>query len=178
MDVSQKNMVTPVIKSNGIRDIESQKPETENNKCLCCVAFISCIFILGIIAAGVAYVVFGIMFLVQDYNVANDCKGSSLWAYGLVAIILSIQRGNAKNVKNDNGVAVGVLICMGLIEAGLGIWGGVELFEKSCNDLSDTNLWKFCLATFILQIFLAFLCLIVGPFVAIILTCKKTLDNV
>ena len=159
-------------------DIESQIPTSYDDECTCCVLICACISTLAIVAAAIAYIVFGIMFLVQDYNVAHDCKDSSLWAYGLVAIILSVQRGNAKNVKSDDGVVVGVLICMGLIEAGLGIWGAIELFVKSCDDLSNTNLWKFCLATFVLQMFCAFLCLFVGPCIAIILACKKNLDKI
>ena len=153
-------------------DVESQILK-EDEKCTCCIAICGCSTFVAIIAAFISYIVFGIIFIIQDYSVAHNCKGSSLWAYALVAIILSIQRRNAKNAKNDNGIVVYVLICLGLIEAGLGIWGAIELFDKSCDDLKSTNLWKFCLATFILQMFCAFICLVVGPCIAIIDTCKK-----
>ena len=128
----------------------------------------ACILILGLIAGVIAYMVFGIMFLVQDYEVAHDCNGSALWAYVLTAIILAFSRGNARNAQDDNNnFNFGVLFCLGLIEAGLAIWGGIELFAKSCDDLADSNLWKFGLATFIIQTLVATICLLTIPMVVI-----------
>ena len=130
-----------------------------------CGAFI---LILGLAAGFIAYLIFGIMYLVKDYNVANDCKGSSLWEYVLVALILSFSRLNAKNTKDENGIFnFCVLILLGLIETGLAIWGGFELFNNSCDDLADTNLWKFGFATFAIQTFVATVCLIIIPLLVI-----------
>lgn len=150
------------------RDLESGLGEEKSNSeyvCETCLYCNLCIFGLGLVAGCVAYIVFGIMFLVQDYNVANDCKGSNLWEYALVACILSFSRSNASNAtdKDSGGFNFGVLVCLGLIEAGLGIWGGIELFSNSCDDLTESNLWTFCFVTFILQSVIAFLCLIGFP---------------
>ena len=106
-----------------------------------------------------AYVVFGIMYLVQDYHVANDCAGSSLWAYVLVAIIMAysrLQAGKNAQADMDGGkggaeIAAG-LCCYLLLEAGLAVWGGVELYDNACHDLQQTRLWQFGLATFAIQI--------------------------
>lgn len=150
------------------RDIESGLEEEKSDSeyvCETCLYCNLCIFGLALIAGCVAYVTFGIMYLVQDYNVSRDCKGSNLWEYALVACILSTSRINASNAtdKDSGGFNFGVLICLGFIEAGLGIWGGIELFSNSCDDLTESNLWTFCFVTFIVQTVLAFLCLIGFP---------------
>lgn len=138
-----------------------------------CCMFITAVSIIGCV---IAYIVFGIMYLVQDYDIAHDCDGSSLWAYVLTALILSLLRSGSKNVNDENnGLNICVVLCLGLIELGLAIWGGIELWVKSCNSLVDTNIWKFALATFILQSFVAALLLIVIPLVFLLLAvCKKT----
>ena len=145
----------------------------------CLMAFGVCtiaIFILGLIAGAIAYLVFGIMFLVQDYDLAKSCNGSNLWAYVLTAIILAFTRTAAKK-DNDNdkqGLVICTLVCLGLMEAGLAIWGGVELWEKSCDDLQESNLWTFGLVTFCLQTICASIFLVIIPLVFLFLTmCKK-----
>ena len=101
--------------------------------------------------------------------------GSILWAYVLTALILSLLRSGSKNAQDDNGLNFCVLVCLGLIELGLAIWGGVELWVKSCDSLVDTNIWKFALATFILQSFVAALLLVIIALVFLLLAvCKRT----
>ena len=145
--------------------MEENKKTNNSNDCSLYVGG-CCIFISVLIALGcaISYLVFGIMYLVQDYNIAHECNGSSLWAYVLTAIILSLLRCNSKNAKDDqDNVNFCVLICLGLVELGLAIWGGVELWVNSCDTLIDTNIWKFALATFILQSFVATLLLVIIP---------------
>ena len=155
----------------------SLKPEKKSNECLeCCGVCGLLLFTLAFIAGAVAYLVFGIIYLVQDYDVAHDCGGSSLWAYVLTAIILAWGRSGAKNVStsdDDLGTALCTLVCLGFIEAGLAIWGGLELWDKSCDDLRDSNIWKFGLATFSLQSFCAFIFLVMMPLFLGCLVCKK-----
>ena len=49
---------------------------------------------------------------------------------------------------------IGFIICSVLVELGLAIWGAIELFNKcdNCSELHNSDLWKFGLATFIIQI--------------------------
>ena len=56
-----------------------------------------------------------------------------------------------------------ILVCMGIIDAGMSIWGGIELFEYSCSDLENTNLFTFGLVTFILQTMVAGTSLVIVP---------------
>ena len=148
--------------------------EKTNKICEWCMIILLAIICLGIICAAFAYIILAIMYLVQDYDIANECKDSSLWAYVLTAVILALFRSNAKpNDKNkDNNICV--LIFLGLIECGLAIWGGIELWGKSCSDLMDTNLWEIGLVTFVLQVICATIFLVIMP---IIMCCIALKDS-
>lgn len=127
---------------------------------------------LAIIGACISYIVFGIMYLVQDFKIAHDCNGSSLWEYVLVAMILALGHGGAKS-DSDHSIGI-IMIFLGFIDLGLAIWGGIELFDKSCDDLQESNIWKFGLVVFIFQLFLAALCLVVVP---LLLICGVCFDS-
>lgn len=132
---------------------------------ICCLA----VFLLGLAAGSVAYFVLGIIYLVQDYDSANDCNGSNLWAYVLVSLILFCGRGGAGRGgaidEKGAGVAICALICLGLIESGLSIWGGIELWVNAdgCSDLKDSELWTFGLVSFSLQAASAGICFVIAP---------------
>ena len=173
---SQLQCVVPDSKDNGDFEsklnalelaIKSDKDKDKTNSgdatpragdfALCCGGCIGFILLLGLLAGCISYLVFGIIFLVKCFDVANDCKDSKLWEYVLVSMVLSLMRSNAKSNSGDDHVVetsvyVCTLVCFGLIDLGLATWGGIELWENSCDELSETNLWKFGLATFSLQV--------------------------
>ena len=70
----------------------------------------------------------------------------------MVTIILSINKCNFSDI--DLSEKLIVIVTAFLIELSLMIWGSIELFYKSnnCIDLKNSNLWKFGLATFIIQL--------------------------
>jgi len=115
----------------------------------CSICLFGSLFII-LISAVISYIVFGILFLVQDYSIWRDCEGSNLWPYVLVSINLCLLRTNYKENKEINSIRLVFLL---LIELGLGIWGCIELSDKceSCLTLKNSNLWRFGLATCILQ---------------------------
>ena len=67
---------------------------------------------------------------------------------------------------------------MGLIECGLAIWGGIELWEKSYSDLSDTNLWEIGLVTFVLQVICTTVFLVVMPIVMYVNSFKDSNNRI
>jgi len=145
--------------------------------CECCGVCLIFILGIGVIAGAIAYIVFGIMYLVQDYDISHSCDGSALWAYVLTAIILAFSRSGAKNASSDSedaGTTICTIVCLGLLEAGLAIWGGMELWVKSCDDLAESNLWRFGLATFIIQTFCASIFLVVIP---LVLGCSFVMES-
>ena len=147
----------------------------KNNGChLCCIC--TYIFaILALLACALSYYIFGIIFLIQDYNVSNECKGSSLWEYVLVSLILSTSYLKYKNDGEENGVdkQIVLLVLLGIINLAISIWGGLELFYKSCDDLNDSNLWIFGVVSFGLQLLNVFICLIVFPIIVCWLIFKE-----
>ena len=59
-----------------------------------------CWLTLILIAGCFSYIVFGIIYLIEDYDIAHDCNNSSLWAYVLTSVIISFLRlGNKKKRK-------------------------------------------------------------------------------
>ncbi len=116
--------------------------------------------VMGVIAGAIAYVVFAIKFLVEDYDTWRECDDSNLWIYVLVSLIISVNKKGASDTSDDN---FAVIFCVCMIELGFAIWGGIELFDQvdSCPELRDSDLWSIGLATFIMQ-------LIVGSMVVLI----------
>jgi hypothetical protein len=57
----------------------------------CCIIASTGLCVASLVVSFICYIVFAILYLVQDYNVWNDCESNSyLWPYVLVAIILSL----------------------------------------------------------------------------------------
>lgn len=147
----------------------------------CCYITFVCLVLVGYIT----YISFSILFLVNDKSLAEDCSGSNLWAYNLVSLILPIisRLCTAKNSTDKDetkgSTSTCLLICSILIEIGLAIWGGIELYDKSndCNKLKDSNLWNLGLTNFILQILSSSL-IIIFIIVLLINTCCKNRNKI
>ena len=111
--------------------------------------------------------VFGIIFLIEDYKTIKDCKSSSLWIYVLIATIFSFigLTSNKKKSEEDQDTTnqICTLLCMGLIEGSFAIWGGIELWQKSCDEVKQTDIWTFALVTFYLQVIFAGIFIILMP---------------
>ena len=124
------------------------------------------LFSLGIILGSILYSIYGIVFLIQDYDISNSCSGSNLWAYVLTAVIISLFRVNPKNVKMNKDLIKYSLFFLGLIESCLAFWGAYELWNKSCDNLIDSNIWKFAYLTFIIQVIISVLILVILPIIS------------
>lgn len=149
----------------------------------CCIISILSLLGLGLAVGYIAYIVYGIIFLVNDYNTSYDCAGSSLWAYVLTAVIMAFLRlSNAKSAnetRSQGGSLCCTMVCMVIIEYGLAIWGGIELFEKTCPGLKETELWTYGLVTFSIQVSCGTFAVVVPLVVMCISFCcdKKETNN-
>lgn len=152
----------------------------DNNEdcCYSCYKYVSyflgCLLMIGLIGGIVSYIVFGIIFLVQDYNIANDCKDSNLWEYALVSIILSFTNIKIHSSESDKNIdfACIIIVIIGVMNLCLSIWGAIELWQQSCDKLINSNLWKFSLVAFILQCICTAICVLVPP----LLLCYFSID--
>ena len=123
---------------------------------------------LSVLAGSIAYVVFGVMFLINDYNECKHCSKSHLWEYVLVALILSVTHAGVKKNKgsDENEGGMGTVICICLIDAGLAIWGGIELFIKACDEVESSKIWTYALVTFSIQVLVVIIVLVCVPIAA------------
>ena len=107
---------------------------SNNKDCLtCCGTCTAIIAALGVLAAAVSYYVFSIMFLVEDKDVADECKSSKLWVCILVTLVLSALNGKAgssagSNWNEEKIVSVILLFYVMCFEIAFAIWTGTELY--------------------------------------------------
>jgi hypothetical protein len=106
------------------------------------------------IAGSVAYLVFGILFLVQDYSAANDCKQSNLWTVVLILLIMNVPvysccscDRSCFNIK----AAACYCVCIVIVDGIFAVLLGVELYDGNmCDKLSHTNLHTYAEVMFVL----------------------------
>ena len=78
----------------------------------CCITLTTSLLVIGLAVGYIAYIVYGIIFLVNDYNTSYDCAGSSLWAYVLTAVIMAFLRLNSAKSANETHAEGGMVGCV------------------------------------------------------------------
>ena len=143
------------------------------SECLQCTCYF--IGVIALLGATVSYIVFGIIYLIQDYEISNECKGSNLWEYVLVSMILACTNVSVKTNDEKFDLSACVLAMIGVINLCLSTWGGIELWDYSysCDELFNSNLWKVGLASFILQVTTTVICVIVPPILLCYITFRE-----
>ena len=119
----------------------------EEIKLNCFLIILTLLYILGLIA----YIIIGIISLINYYEDTKDCNGSNLWEYVLVSVIIPClgilsSKNNSTESNRDIYLIIFVLSC--IIDYGLAIWGGIEIFNNSCSNIKNTKIWDFSLASF------------------------------
>ena len=183
-DSNQDNLVRSTENVDFSELIDNSETRNESDDCCvnCLVLFCSLIFMFSILGGVFAYIIIGIKSLVDDYTVAHDCKGSSLWEYVLVGIIFetcSLVGGSQSNksYNSDFDKFIFIIIFSGLANLGLGMCGGYELWDYACDNLLDTNLWTIALITFVCNVVSAFLLLVFPPILLIYISVKECYFN-
>tara|TARA_Y100000992_G_C21271887_1_gene497394 strand:- start:9 stop:536 length:528 start_codon:yes stop_codon:yes gene_type:complete len=144
-----------------------------------CREFLTCsgylIAVLSLIGGTIAYEVFGIIYLIEDYRISNECKGSNLWEYVLVSMILACTNVSVKTNDEKVDLSACILAIIGVINLSLSTWGGIELwnYSYSCDELFNSNLWKVGLAGFIIQVTTTAICVIVPPILLCYITIRE-----
>lgn len=155
-----------------LKEVKLEKSNSDCIDTICAILLIT--FIVSIVIGCVCYYIFGIIYLVEDYDKAERCSRSNLWAYVLVSLILGLKNSKFTSNKDEYDNHLITLICLGLIDAGISIWGGIELFDNMCSDLKDSNLYTFGLVTFIVQVIFAGLTIFIIPISTFLLAiCEK-----
>lgn len=145
-----------------------------DNECLGLLALLS-VFLLtvGLIVCIVCYYVFGIKFLVEDKNKNDECN-SEIWDFVLTGIILSaVMTSLSFNFNSKEDLKLIVSILAGLISFGVGIWGLELCLNENCDEIENSNLFKFAYVISIIDI-------IVGGIIVLLIIfgfCSSYLDN-
>ena len=131
--------------------------------------------LLGVIGGVISYYVFGIKFLIKDYQTSQDCD-SDLGNFVLVSLVVSFLIGYGQS-KANKGEDAEVKLCMNIVFCffwlGWGIWGLIITQDEDCDDLKDTNLLKFSNAISIYFISMGSLIIFMCLAFSIIIACKK-----
>jgi len=104
------------------------------------------------IIAIITYEIFSIIYLIKYYTFANNCEGSYLWEYIFISLMISLLAIAANYYKKHITQSVCTWCYISFISFFMSIWGCIELYNNSCKSLCNSNLWRFGLATFIIQI--------------------------
>ena len=150
----------------------------------CVMGCCGCISILALVAGGIAYYVFAIIALVNEYNEHFDklcsCK-SHLWIYMLVIIIYNLEFGHRLTDIMKDTKAGYVEKCVaysitGLIELGLISWGWWELHMSGAHGgLHHLMLYK--LAEVMVYFHTAFIGCIVIAFILTVIYSTDICDD-
>lgn len=123
-----------------------------------CLGFTYYTIIILIIVGSILYYLYSIVYLIEDYNIANDCKSSHMWEYVLFNLLSTIlntilinKNSNYVNDNNNQGWNATLYTYLGLMNLCMTLWGGIELWDISCSELSRSNLWKASLVTFVIN---------------------------
>lgn len=134
-------------------ELDKELKLTASQACLifCCL----CPLALGLIGAVIAYIVFGIIFLVDDYDVCVDdpSQPSQLWIFSLVALIMTF---TSACVASELRYVVGGtdvprrLVAAMIVELLILIYGTIIIYAPGyvCDDLKQTGLYIWALVTF------------------------------
>ena len=131
---------------------------------------------IAILGGSVSLVVFPIMGLVQDWDKAEDCHGSSLHVYMIVVMVLGLV-SSANTSKGATSGETGVQICAlataFVISTTIAIWGFIEVFDKSCPDLDHSLLWDMATVTASFHSLVALICILL----IVITACSACCDR-
>ena len=119
--------------------------------------------LLSLVVCFISYIIFGIIYLIKDYDVNNNCSSSYLWYYVLISLIITPFSKYNINYFYENKSYLFMIVFIASIDLILASWGSVELFNNSCNNLNKLNLWKFGIISFVLQILSILILLIIIP---------------
>ena len=161
--------------------INSDIPISSEKESYICKYLFAGICMFVFIGGSVSYLIFGIKFLIDNFNDSHNCNRSFLWEYVLLGIIFKISNlilYNISTSKNSSGDVNPILLfSLGFCSLALAIWGGFELWSSSCSDLKKTDLWVFALITFIFQMIEFFTLIIFPPIIIYGIKCWLNSDN-
>ena len=112
-------------------------------------------FLIGSIFVGqITYLIFGMVYLVDYFNISYECKESYIWEYVMVSLFITAVGVISRCIYRKSNIEEYLYLLAGLslIDFIIALWGGIELMNISCVKITNTPLWTFALVTFFIQI--------------------------
>ena len=135
------------------RDYNKFDNEPESNSC--------CKNICSLIGYGLnlSYLIIGIVFLVNDYHINNDCH-SQMWTYVLTTICVTVSQVIGRIDESKKYVLTCTFI-FGGVYLGLGLWGKNIFESTTCTALLNSELYIWTNVSFIFNLIIGSILLIV-----------------
>jgi hypothetical protein len=135
-----------------------------------CLELMVAIATITVICFSILYEVFGVSYLIIDYQLFKSCNGSHLWEYSLTSLLLHFLSSLHISASSFQELQIIYLKlwCMTVVYIGFSIWGGFELFSFACDEVKGSGLYYFAYVSFILQIVGA-LTLALFPYIIILI---------
>ena len=114
----------------------------------------------------IIYTISGLIIIINDYDYSKNCDNSNLGIYSIISLVILFK--NFINIKydksnNNDYNFILILIIQFVVDFGMSIWGGLELFNipTKCYELENSHLKIWALVTFSLQILSSAIILII-----------------
>ena len=162
-----------------ISQYERLSDRENNNYIENCLVFCECLKIaiyIIILTYVFAYYIIEVVFLIKYWSIDHQCHSSHIWEYNLISLIFGLCRFIVIRIQKYELHISFPTILIGCIELSIAIWGGVELFIRSCDKMYGSALWILSLINFCAQLFTAVMILIILPFLIIRISRKHQLE--
>ena len=107
------------------------------------------ILAIALIGGAVTFTVYSVMALVNNSNnsIQDVCSGSNIWSFLLVVLIsgfLQTSQSASSASSESEGAKVISALCFLVVQIGLMVWAGLELWANRCaaSSLSDNLVYR------------------------------------
>lgn len=116
--------------------------------CLISITILLTTMLITLFVSFMSYSFFVLYFCISDWNIFSKCDESNLILYTILSYIINFITPQLfcccysnDGIMMDEIINLSFCTYLFIIYSALLSWGGVELFNKSC-DLKGSNLWK------------------------------------
>jgi hypothetical protein len=116
------------------------------------------ILVIALIGGAVTFTIYSVMALVNNSNnsIQDVCSGSNIWSFLLVVLIsgfLQTSQSASSASSESEGAKVISALCFLVVQIGLMVWAGLELWANRCaaSSLSDNPVYRMVRIWFIVS---------------------------
>lgn len=115
-----------------------------------CAILFGYFLVLGILVLNILYIIYGIIFMDDDWDEYLKCDKSNLGPYMVTSVVYSVLALNSFRGEENRSKDIGFITMV--LGFALLIWGGIEVFDNACDDLKETDLYKIAFYRYVVDI--------------------------